>query len=505
MAEIEYSVPQAVPADADLQAFLDQAADMGEKRKNDFALYEHYYEVGGKVRLNDRQRRYLEASGLPYSENFCEPIIDTMAERLSVVGYNVDFTGEGQDPTEQDVQASATLSSWLGDVWQRNRMDAVQADVHLETLIKSESFLFVDWDETRQLPRFVFNRPDICKACYNPSRPDVLDYVSKTWTTQEKSPTNPLGRRIQRLNLYFPDRIEKWYRVQAGGAGGWEHHVDEGDSVWPLSWVDGKRQPLGIPVVHFRNKPRGRARGRSELRGVIPQIDLLNKQCIDVAGILDNQAWRQRYAAGIDGDGSQFKNVPGDVWTTTNKDAKFGDFAADDAAGALAAVDQTLSRIARRSRTPLHLLTGGDMPSGEALKSSEAGLIAKVKDRQVSWGNGWEDAQLIGLRLTAAFGTLPVKVNDLNKVVITAEWSDPESRNEKDEADTALVYKELGVSQDTLLTRLGFDPQHEKEQRELEGSGADETLAKLLDRGAGLGGTAVPPSDTTALQTGGVA
>jgi hypothetical protein len=493
MAEITYSIPTATPGAQETQDFLDAAADMGVERLGGFALYEHYYDEGGKVRLTDRLRSFLQASGLQFAENFSEPIIDSLAEKLLVTGFNVDVGDQAQAMAQSaDVEASATISSWLGDLWQQGRMDAEQGTLHTQGLIKGEAFLIVDWDEGAKRARFTFNRPEVCRAHYDAERPNELEYVAKVWCTKRLSPTNPTGRAIERLNLYFPDRVEKWYRVQAGGKGGWEHHTDDGEAVWPTPWKDGAGKPLGIPVVHFRNKPLGKPSGRSELRGVIPQVDLLNKLVVDLAAILDSQAWRQRWATGIDGDGSQFKNVPGDVWTSSSKDAGFGDFAADDAAGVLAAIDQTLNRIARRSRTPLHLLTGGDMPSGEALKSAESGQTAKAKKIHVAWGNGWEDAMLCALRLTEAFGRLPVEI-DLARIVISTEWDDPVSRNDKEEAETALLYRELGVSQDTLLTRMGFDPEHEAEQRKLEGQGADETLARLLDHGAGMGGTAVPP------------
>lgn len=508
MAEITYTVGPVADNQAQaLQDFLDHAADMGAERCNSFALYEHYYEEGGKVRLTDRLRKFLEASGLKFAENFCEVIIDVMAERLSVTGFGVDVGDTAAaEATESEVETAATLSSWLGDLWQRNRMDALQGDIHSETLIKGEAFLFCYWDPDLERPRYTFNRPDVCKAIYDPETPDQLLWVSKSWNTNVKTPTNPTGRTIQRLNLYYSNRVEKWYRVQHGGSGGWERHQDEGDAGWPVWWTDNGMEtgePLGIPVVHFRNKSRGRSRGRSEIRGSIPQIDLLNKLVVDIAAILDNQAWRQRWATGIDGDGSRFKNVPGDVWTTTNKEAHFGDFVADDAAGALAAADQTLNRLARRSRTPLHLLTGGDQPSGEALKSAESGLVSKIKGFQIPTGNCWEDAMLMGLRLTRAFGGLPVEI-DLGRLVINAEWDDPVSRNEKEEAETALLYKELGVSKDTLLTRMGFDPQHEAEQKRLENDEAEETLSRFMDRGAGLGGTAVPDRERS-VSTGGAA
>ena len=51
------------------------------------------------------------------------------------------------------------------------------------------------------------------------------------------------------------------------------------------------------------------------------------------------------------------------------------------------------------------------------------------------------------------------------------------------EAETALLHQQLGASADTLLQRLGFDPDLEREKREAGGRQLAEGLLTAFDRG----------------------
>jgi hypothetical protein len=433
----------------------------------------------------DRAREYLE-HGLTFAENFCETIVDVLAERLCVTGFST---------------KDNRLDAWIQDeVWQRNRLDALQGDVHTTALVKGDAYVIVDWEEPGR-PVVAFNRPEIIQVRYSDDGRSIL-WAAKVWNTDTPGPLNEKGRPITRLNVYFPGRVEKWFRLSSSGRHAWQHWLSEedgrvSDESWRVWWTDTgdeDGQPLGVPVIHFRNRPLGRDTGRSEIRPVIPQNDLLNKLVIDMAMILDNQAWRQRWVKGVDPTNVRFDNVPGDVWIASSPEAAFGDFASDDAGGVLAAIEATLSRMARRSRTPLHLLTGGDMPSGEALRSAEAGLVSRARDRMVSFGNAWEDAVRMALRLASVFGDLDVP--DLDSLVIRTEWDDPLSRNELQEAQTLTLHHELGVSKRTIIRRLGYDPDAEEEQRREEQESAADVFERTLDRGGFAGGVAASQEPT---------
>lgn len=479
------------------QTFLDEAADLGNDRLTYYRRYHDYYSGHQKTVMADRTRRYLQRSGLEFAENFCETVVDVMAERLVVTGFLLENSAAKKDANNQP-----ELENWVDTVVKRNRLDAKQRSLHTTTLVKADGFLVVDWNPVLDLPRFTFNKPDVIKPVYSPDEPDTLVYLVKKWNSATKSLLNPAGRPVVRLNIYYPDRCEKFFKLssdaEGGKNGGWARWQDPGETSWPTSWKDGDL-PLGIPVIHFRHKPMGNPLGCSELHGVIPQQDLLNKQIIDLAEILDYQAWPQRWVAGQITDTVNLKPAPGS-YLTLPPDTAAGQFDAAELAPVVATIDATISRLARRSRTPLHLLTGGTPPSGESLKTAESGLVAKVEAAQVDFGQSWEDAIVLAVKLAQAHGKLPVTV-DTAMLVAQAQWKNPKTRDELAEAQRAQILKDLGVSERTLLAEMGYDPDEEAENKAQEKSTLDQAAGKLLDSGAAgdmLGGTMMTATGGTA-------
>ncbi len=464
------------------QDFLDQAASPGDDRLVKYALFGDYYTGRDQgTQLTDRTKKYLQRQGsvLKWRENFCEPLVDVYAERLQVTGFASNLPAQGDDPP--------ALDEWLDLVWQRNRMDAKQAVVHTAAIYKGDKFVLVDYDYLTGLPRVTCQRPETIKPHYGDEYEDLMEWASKTWTTQTVHPRlNAKGRAVQRLNLYWPDRVEKWFRVTRDSQGGWEPWADltdEGEEPWPVPWVRSDGSPRGVPIFHFKHKSLGADFGRSELENVIPEQDELNKQIIDLNMVLDNHAAPQRWAVGVPADNTSLKSAIGNVWHAASEDAKFGQLEPFDPRGVLDAIEGTISRMARRSRTPLHLLTGGDMPSGEALRTAEAGLVAKVLACQTPFGNVWEDVMRMCILLAEDEGSAPPGVTITDDLVLETQWDDPLSRNEKEEAETAGLWHDLGVSKHTLLLKAGFDPDEEAERRGQEADVAQENLGVLMDRG----------------------
>lgn len=469
----------------DLQNWLDAAADMDDNRCGAYALYEEIYNGDRGAKLRDRAREYLQQFGVPFCENFAEPVVDALAERLEVIGFQSSLaqidpaTDKAVDPVGELVEG------W----WQQARMDGLQTVVHTQCLIKGDEYVIVEWDNDAGRPAVIRQRTNQVRVFYSDEHPDTVEYASKLWNTAAKGPLNPNGRRVQRLNLYFPDRVEKWYRPHTGstgtGRGGWERWRDEGDTTWPIPWVNDQGEPLGVAVVHFRNKPLGDGKGRSRVKPVIAFQEQLNKYVADLNDLVDNHALPQDYVTGITGD-ADLRRVPGDVWKASAVDAKFGRLAASDAKSVLDPIESVLSRLARRSRVPMHVLTGGTPPSGEALKTSESGLVATAKACQVEFGNSWEQAILLAVRLARVFGddetksTLAPADEDLR---IETQWANPETRSDTDDLTVAEAKQRLGVSRFTLLGELGYDPEKEAKRRQAEQEASAEAQARLFDAG----------------------
>jgi len=106
------------------------------------------------------------------------------------------------------------------------------------------------------------------------------------------------------------------------------------------------------------------------------------------------------------------------------------------------------------------------MPSGEALKTAESGLVQKAKQRMVNFGNSWEDCIMMALRIQAAFGTAAVELGD---TIISTTWDDPETRNEQSHLESLKSKAELGVTKHQLFREMGYT-QEQIDQMDIDGS-----------------------------------
>ena len=63
--------------------------------------------------------------------------------------------------------------------------------------------------------------------------------------------------------------------------------------------------------------------------------------------------------------------------------------------------------ISGLSRTPQQFLRpfpGIDVPSGEALKQLESGLVKKAEERQLLFGEAWAEVMTLAYRVARTFG-----------------------------------------------------------------------------------------------------
>ena len=429
-----FSTAGAGVVDQSIQQFIQLKE---QELRAGYELFQQYYRGEHRVLLTDRLLQFLRLhSELTFRDNFCDVIVDVLAERLNVIGFAVE--------SDDDAVANQ-LWQW----WQANRADATQGVTHTEAIMKGDSYVLVDWDMENERPRFQFQPPDLITPRYwGGTR--MVQFISKKWTEQPELG----GSHRTRLNLYWPDRVEKFVAPSSGGV--WQQHRDPGETEWPQRWTDSAGTPIGVSMIHFRNRPLSDDFGTSELADIISLQDLLNKTLLDLVRILDTQAFPQRWTLGIKAP-TQWDITPGAVWALqaeTLQGARVGEFTASDIEAPKKAIEMFIRHMAGQSRTPQHLFHfEGEFPSGEALKTAEAGLVKKAKERQVNFGNSWEDVMGMALKLQAVFGnnsTIP------DNTIIQTLWDDPETRNAKLLLETLTLKAGLGVSRDQLLREMGY-------------------------------------------------
>jgi hypothetical protein len=120
--------------------------------------------------------------------------------------------------------------------------------------------------------------------------------------------------------------------------------------------------------------------------------------------------------------------------------------------------------MASITNTPLHYFEKtGSIPSGESLRTAEAPLVTKVKDRQITFGSTWADMFRFILKMENA-----IEPN------IQVRWKDIESMDSLDAWEVAVKKRVVGVSLEQVLIEMGYDLDVAKEI-----AAAEESLTTL--------------------------
>ena len=209
--------------------------------------------------------------------------------------------------------------------------------------------------------------------------------------------------------------------------------------------------------------------GQSEIINVIPMQDLLNKTLIDLTMILDTLAFPQRYTLNVNHGSSRLDILPGSVteFHSEYDGGQVGQWTAATVDGPLKSIEALVQHIAGTTRTPQHLFQiMGGVPSGEALKTAESGLVNKAQQRMVNFGNSWEDCVTMALRIQEAFGTA-VAVEE--GFTLDTTWDDPETRNEQSHLEALRIKLELGVTKHQVMREMGYT-QEQIDQMDADGA-----------------------------------
>ena len=419
------------PVAESLMRWIQQEAD---NRRDDYELARRYYQGDHDTAITDRLKKFLPPR-LAFRDNFMNVVVDSLAERLEVIGFEIE---------------NEAVSEWVWDLWNRNRMVYTQNVIHAETAMLGDSYLLCDWDDENQRPRWTHQMAEMIIPHYDESS-RTIDWASKKWFQHPH-----IGEEAEtRLNLYYADRVEK-YVAQRGV---WRRYQDDIDEAWPVPWLDSAGQPLGVPLIHFRNRPMGSDFGQSEILNVIPMQDLLNKTLIDLTMILDTLAFPQRYTLNVNHNSSRLDIMPGSVaeFHSEYDGGSVGQWQAATVDGPLKAIESLVQHIAGTTRTPQHLFQiMGGAPSGEALKTAESGLVNKARQRMVNYGNSWEDCVVMAMKIQAAFGPAQPEIDEGS---IRTTWDDPETRNEQSHLEVMKSKMELGITKHQIWREMGYDQQ----------------------------------------------
>ena len=375
-----------------------------------------------------------------FSSNFCSLVVDATRERLEVQGFRLSGP-------------RAERRAWR--VWQENDLDAGSQMAHTEALVKGVVYTLVE-PRLDDLPRITVEDP-VCTITESDPRDRRVRLAGlKRWRDVDGSIV---------VYLYLPEAVWKLRSRGAWSGQGIPTLEPDGDP-WPLP------NPLGIvPLVPLFNRPRLDGTGSSEVEPIMSNQDAVNKYRADALIAAEFGAYRQRWAIGIDiptdpktgKPVEPFRAAVDRLWVAPPPDpedpapakVEFGEFSQTDLEPYQRMIESEVGAISSISRLPYHYLLGQPQaipPSGESLKSSEAGLIAKVRTLMIHLGEGWEETMRLALRASGDPGA--------EERAAETVWRDPETRNEAVRTDAVIKQFQIGlISREVALEELGYSPE----------------------------------------------
>jgi hypothetical protein len=410
-----------------------------------------YHDGEQLVFLTARLKEFLNADDedLTFRMNVCRTVVEALAERMVIEGFDA---------------ADPKVKAWAMAAWQGARMDATSDDVHEQALRDGESFVIVDWDASAGALRFLSH------PRYTGTEVDGDGFGCIMFYPDDDASQKPLyavkrwieftddAARIpqQRATFYYPERIEKY----VFGGGGWTAVTDSADEPWPLPWLGADNKPLGIPVIHFKNKGL-----RSQAWDAIPLQDAINKTLVDLLGSADLTAFRIFVALGFipttDGlpaaaDGSNAMTIgPGQMIgnTRTAAETSFSAIDGQDLTPMLNMLQQLVLFLAMVTNIPVgRFQISGQVAAEGTLKQQEEPLMAKVRSREVIFGDAWEDVLAVARRIQNKFGAGGLD----ESVQIYAQWADAQTRTATENQAEWAAKKAMGIPRRQLWAEMGY-------------------------------------------------
>jgi hypothetical protein len=148
----------------------------------------------------------------------------------------------------------------------------------------------------------------------------------------------------------------------------------------------------------------------------------------------------------------------------------------------------------------------GDLAGAMAFRKTLREALAEIsKVPEVASGKVENIGQLSGFALQILYGPLIeqtllkqrlyglmiknvilglLEIGGKSNESVQLNWANPLPSNLKENTEIGILQKQIGVSEDTILKRAGFNPDHEREMREQETANLGDALGRAFDGGA---------------------
>lgn len=399
-------------------------------------------------------------------KNVLAVVRDSFAQNLSVVGYR-NATARENDP------------AW--DLWQKNRMDARQAEVHRPALTYGCSYVTV----TRGADGPVFRprSPRQILAVYDdPSIDPWPQYALETWVTQ--SDAKPRRRGVLYDSVYM-------YDLDLGEISVNDLGIEIGRFSNPVTLVEvtgvtrhgATYEGVPVcPVVRFINARDADDMVVGEIAPLILLQQAINSVNFDRLLVSRFGAQPQRVITGWTGSGAEvLKASAMRVWTFDDPDVRASAFPPASVEPYNSILEEMLQHVAMVAQISPSQVTGKMINvSAEALAAAEAQQQRKLAAKRESFGESWEQV----LRLASEMFDDNPQAAEVTAADAGAEvvWRDTEARSFAAVVDGVTKLASAGVPIEHLLTLVPGMTQQQITaiKQQIRGGGVLSLVDRLL-------------------------
>ncbi|MFF7408708.1 phage portal protein [Streptomyces lydicus] len=469
-------------AETPLQA-LNRLYGKLQRRKNAAEIWSNYY--NGRTPLKFASPEFRAQSGAlfdNFSDNWCQVVPDATVERLVPIAFRLN---------------DGTIDSQAWDAWRRNECDVEIGLAFLEALISGRSYGLV-WKPDGINTEISFHDASQAIVEYVPGKRRARAVGLLIWADSSS----------EHATLFYPDAVFRFSRPA-------EHSNSSVAAFGVATWkmVAELPNPLKVvPLVALENRARLRGKPISEIASVAPLQDAANTLWAHALTASDALALPARAVLGMDRPTREITDADGEVigeedlpidkfrsdrllWLE-REGASIAEFSAADLSNYTNVIEIIVRHIAAQTRTPPSYLTGEMVNiSADALVASEAGLVAKVTERQRFFGASLREL----MRLEALAANDPGRAEALSMGSVV--WRDAQFRSEAQYADALTKYKAINVPDEALWERM---PDTTPEEIERWKSMRDDQAAAIVGGNiAGLFGA--KPDDPAAADPAAIA
>ncbi|MET7769906.1 phage portal protein [Nocardia sp. NPDC005366] len=378
--------------------------------RDEYLKAESYYNgTVEEIFASPKIRKALEASGDSDRINYAATPVNAVANRLEVTGV-----------TTLSDQAGAVIDR----TWETNNLELELTQLFVKTLVYGSAYLTV-WPDASGETQVYYNSPLSTTVLYDPENPRRAIVGAKLWSAELAD-----GTERHRLNLYYPDRTERYlskaerlpFRVR-----------DVDFEPYGEDWLS--PNPFGeIPVFHFTT---GQDQyGRPEHTNAYAAQNAINKLLISQLASVEYYGFPTRYAINGEGgtqsdfsddddgtDAGSLSTAPGMFQHFSNV-SKVGQFEAAKPGTYIDPYKEYVRAMASVTDTPFHVFEAvATNVSGEAVRGAEAPLVKKVRVRQLSIGHVLRKMFIFVLKLNGITEDVQIQWRQIESIDTSERWS----------------------------------------------------------------------------------